>query len=70
VEIVRTKLNSDLQVVWSNDFKKNLNKLQFFQNNKVLGESSSDVARYLSRAHNAELYGKFIVFQYFIVTLT
>ncbi|XP_011498885.1 PREDICTED: bifunctional glutamate/proline--tRNA ligase-like [Ceratosolen solmsi marchali] len=58
VEIVRKELNSDLQVVWSTDFGKNLAKLQFFgSNGKILGERSSDVARYLSRAHNAQLYG-------------
>ncbi|XP_031784893.1 bifunctional glutamate/proline--tRNA ligase [Nasonia vitripennis] len=58
VEIVRSKLNSEFQVVWSNDFGKNPAKLQFFgDNDKILGETSSDVARYLSRAKNAELYG-------------
>lgn len=61
MEIVRSKLNSEFQVVWSNDFGKNPAKLQFFgDNEKVLGETSSDVARYLSRAKNAELYGKLL----------
>ena len=62
MEIVRSKLNSELQVVWSNDFGKNPAKLQFFGNDgKLLAETSSNVARYLARAKNAELYGEYIV---------
>ncbi|XP_014217472.1 bifunctional glutamate/proline--tRNA ligase [Copidosoma floridanum] len=58
VELVKSKLNSEFQIVWSNDFGKNPAKLQLFgSNGKLLGDTGISVARYLSRARNDDLYG-------------
>lgn len=58
VEYVRSKLNLDFQVIWSKDFGKNLNNLQFLdKDEKMLGDTCANVARYLARKTDLELYG-------------
>ncbi|XP_058799801.1 bifunctional glutamate/proline--tRNA ligase isoform X2 [Phymastichus coffea] len=58
-EILRPKLNSDLEVVWSNNFSRyNPVSLQFLVNDEdVWADTTSDVARYLSRLEKTKLYG-------------
>ena len=61
VELLRPKLKNDFEIKWDKISGKYPTKVQLFgKDNKQLGETDNDVARYLARLKSPELYGKYI----------
>ena len=64
IEVVQSKSKNknEIEITWS-DFGKKSNDLEFLdQNGTIIGETSNDVARYLSRAKNSKLYGMPLIY--------
>ena len=69
-EIVSSESNTKITVTWSKDWKGSGNVQLFDKGDKgdkshLVGETNNDVARYLARTVDVNLYGKNLLFPEF-----